>query len=122
MRETWPRLFRESTRLHSTSWQERFGSNSSNAIKASRSKGLAFINTSICSGVRGTTMKSSDVSPLVSNTALAGKVVRVGSGSIEQLNVNPPRLTPRQLQVLKLLCEGLPNKLICRRLNIASGT
>ena len=34
----------------------------------------------------------------------------------------PPHLTPRQLEVLKLLCEGLPNKLICRRLNIATGT
>src|SRR5688500_12568561 len=32
------------------------------------------------------------------------------------------RLTPRQTQVLALLCEGLPNKLICRRLNIAGGT
>ena len=31
-------------------------------------------------------------------------------------------LTPRQRDVLALLCEGLPNKLICRRLNIASGT
>jgi DNA-binding CsgD family transcriptional regulator len=32
------------------------------------------------------------------------------------------RLTPRQLEVLALLCEGLPNKLICRRLNISTGT
>ena len=31
-------------------------------------------------------------------------------------------LTPRQLEVLALLCEGLPNKLIGRRLNIACGT
>lgn len=31
-------------------------------------------------------------------------------------------LTPRQREVLALLCEGLPNKLICRRLNISSGT
>jgi DNA-binding NarL/FixJ family response regulator len=31
-------------------------------------------------------------------------------------------LTQRQLEVLALLCEGLPNKLICRRLNIATGT
>jgi DNA-binding CsgD family transcriptional regulator len=31
-------------------------------------------------------------------------------------------LTPRQLEVLTLLCEGLPNKLICRQLNIATGT
>ena len=32
------------------------------------------------------------------------------------------RLTPRQLEVLELLAEGLPNKLICRRLNISTGT
>ena len=32
------------------------------------------------------------------------------------------RLTPRQLEVLSLLCEGLSNKLICRQLNIATGT
>jgi DNA-binding NarL/FixJ family response regulator len=31
-------------------------------------------------------------------------------------------LTPRQVEVLSLLCEGLPNKLICRRLNISTGT
>jgi DNA-binding CsgD family transcriptional regulator len=34
----------------------------------------------------------------------------------------PEQLTPRQLDVLALMCEGLPNKLIGRRLNIASGT
>lgn len=32
------------------------------------------------------------------------------------------RLTPRQLEVLGMLCEGLSNKLIARRLDIASGT
>jgi DNA-binding CsgD family transcriptional regulator len=31
-------------------------------------------------------------------------------------------LTPRQLEVLALLCQGLPNKLICRQLNISAGT
>lgn len=34
----------------------------------------------------------------------------------------PVHLTARQLEVLALLCEGLPNKLICRRLNISAGT
>ena len=34
----------------------------------------------------------------------------------------PIHLTPRQLEVLALLCEGLPNKLIGRRLNIAGAT
>lgn len=32
------------------------------------------------------------------------------------------KLTPRQLDVLAMLCEGLPNKLIARRLNISAGT
>ena len=32
------------------------------------------------------------------------------------------RLTPRELEVLALLCEGLPNKLISRRLDISSAT
>src|SRR5215813_9190221 len=31
-------------------------------------------------------------------------------------------LTPRQLEVLLLLGEGLPNKLICRQLKISTGT
>jgi DNA-binding NarL/FixJ family response regulator len=31
-------------------------------------------------------------------------------------------LTPRQREVLALLCLGLSNKLICRRLNICGGT
>lgn len=32
------------------------------------------------------------------------------------------RLTQRQLEVLELLGEGLPNKVICSRLDISSGT
>ncbi len=34
----------------------------------------------------------------------------------------PERLTPRQLDVLALLCQGLSNKQIGRQLNIASAT
>jgi DNA-binding NarL/FixJ family response regulator len=34
----------------------------------------------------------------------------------------PIRLTPRELEVLSLLCEGLPNKLISRRLEISAAT
>ena len=40
----------------------------------------------------------------------------------QQVSTTPVHLTPRQVEVLSLLCEGLPNKLICRQLNIASGT
>ena len=32
------------------------------------------------------------------------------------------RLTPRQRQILALLCDGMPNKLICRELGISLGT
>ena len=32
------------------------------------------------------------------------------------------RLTSREREVLALLCEGLSNKLICRRLHLCSGT
>jgi DNA-binding NarL/FixJ family response regulator len=31
-------------------------------------------------------------------------------------------LSPRQFQVLRLLVQGMPNKLICRKLNLAEGT
>ena len=40
----------------------------------------------------------------------------------ERPNSPSVHLTTRQLEVLSLLCEGLPNKLICRQLNIATGT
>ncbi len=42
---------------------------------------------------------------------------------LQQAPASPlEHLTPRQHEVLALLCEGLPNKLIGRRLNIAGGT
>ncbi len=43
-----------------------------------------------------------------------GDGVRIGSGALG--------LTPRQADVLKLLVEGKPNKLICRDLRLSEGT
>jgi DNA-binding CsgD family transcriptional regulator len=40
----------------------------------------------------------------------------------QQRATRPLHLTPRELEVLALLCEGLPNKLISRRLNISAAT
>ena len=40
----------------------------------------------------------------------------------KQHATRPLHLTPRELEVLGLLCEGLPNKLISRRLNISAAT
>ena len=44
-------------------------------------------------------------------------------GPLEDWAGKPPaRLTKRELEVLALLCEGMPNKLIARRLKISAGT
>jgi len=50
--------------------------------------------------------------------------LRLASSTVadEERPSAPVHLTRRQLEVLALLCEGLPNKLICRRLDIAPGT
>ena len=50
--------------------------------------------------------------------------LRLASNSLgdEDRPSAPVHLTRRQLEVLALLCEGLPNKLICRRLDISPGT
>jgi DNA-binding NarL/FixJ family response regulator len=37
-------------------------------------------------------------------------------------DANPQRLTPRQCEVLDLMCQGLSNKLIGRRLNLSENT
>jgi DNA-binding NarL/FixJ family response regulator len=44
------------------------------------------------------------------------------AGSMQKRVVRPLHLTPRELEVLALLGEGLPNKLIGRRLNISAAT
>jgi DNA-binding CsgD family transcriptional regulator len=53
-----------------------------------------------------------------------GNMVELETGSLarQPANAAPAHLTPRQLEVLALLCEGLPNKLIGRQLNISSST
>jgi DNA-binding CsgD family transcriptional regulator len=53
-----------------------------------------------------------------------GKLVEPQTGSLASrpANATPVHLTPRQLDVLALLCDGLPNKLIGRQLNISSST
>jgi DNA-binding NarL/FixJ family response regulator len=59
-----------------------------------------------------------------SKTPETDTFVRIESPAVppERRELIPPQLTPRQLEVLSLLGEGLSNKLICRRLNIAPGT
>lgn len=60
----------------------------------------------------------------VSETPVKDTPLRFGAPDVthDHRKAPPVHLTPRQLEVLSLLCEGLPNKLICRQLNIATGT
>lgn len=46
--------------------------------------------------------------------------VQVTAASVEEGGVEG--LTPRQLEVLRLMAQGLSNKGICKRLNVAEGT
>ena len=63
---------------------------------------------------------------LAGQVYLPPEVLRAGDAP-EPVAVPPrrdgrPTLTPRQLQVLSLLVQGIPNKLICRSLVMAEGT
>jgi len=64
--------------------------------------------------------------PIAANTVVLSRAVAEPAAATVRWAVpatqGSAHLTPRQLEVLALLCEGLPNKLICRRLNIATGT
>ena len=68
-------------------------------------------------------MKTNSYSQLA-GAARSGGSVRSDNfeSMIEERNRQRLRLTPRELDVLRLLCEGLPNKLIERRLGIGAGT
>jgi len=45
-----------------------------------------------------------------------------GGGRAGSANDEPPLLTPRQSEVLDLMCQGLSNKVIGRRLNLSENT
>jgi DNA-binding NarL/FixJ family response regulator len=56
------------------------------------------------------------------STAASSSLSRSSPATVYGLEPRKVRLTARELEVLALLCEGLPNKLICRRLGICTGT
>jgi DNA-binding NarL/FixJ family response regulator len=69
-------------------------------------------------------MKAASLTPII--VATVGTRNQPSGGTfdeiIEEHNRRRLRLTPREMEVLRLLCEGLPNKLIERRLQIGAGT
>jgi len=68
------------------------------------------------------TAVSSNVKSLREGAAAAAVTDRLGTKGHQRGRGELVDLTPRQIEVLRLLGEGLPTKLICRRLNIAPGT
>ena len=73
-------------------------------------------------------MRATAIARRADSTAEAGEdtittsLSLVQSSGASQRGALSAHLTARQVEVLALLCEGLPNKLICRRLNISAGT
>lgn len=53
---------------------------------------------------------------------LSGQPMRAERSPPDAPSSPPPRLTPRQYEVLGLLCQGLSNKMIGRRLNLSENT
>ncbi len=79
-------------------------------------------------GAMGFIPKTSNSKVLLSalQVVLSGSVylpaeIIAGSAPV-QTKADPSGLTPRQLDVLALLVQGMPNKLICRELNLSEGT
>ncbi|ALN19803.1 response regulator transcription factor [Ectopseudomonas mendocina] len=70
----------------------------------------------LAAGALGFISKSSD------GNALRRAVTRVLLGETLPVPSSPSPLTPRQLEILRLLAEGLPNKVISRQLGLAEDT
>jgi DNA-binding NarL/FixJ family response regulator len=62
------------------------------------------------------------VLPLASNPAAVEKPAAPAAPPAATIRPEDLGLTPRQSEVLALVLQGLPNKLICRRLNLAEPT
>lgn len=88
------------------------------------------VNAALAAGARGFIPKTAAGNTLVDalRQALAGShAVHVASGSVTEgdgVTIAPRALglTPRQVDVLRLLVEGKPNKIICRDLRLSEGT
>lgn len=88
------------------------------------------METLLAAGAAGFIPKSSSAQVMLSalKLILAGGVylpaqlLDPGQGAAGAAAAKGGRLTPRQLDVLRLLCEGKSNKLICRELDLGEGT
>ncbi len=90
----------------------------------------ATVNAALAAGARGFIPKTANPSALLLalSQALAGmrdlRPENAGDAAEDGVQIGPRALglTPRQADVLKLLVEGKPNKIICRDLHLSEGT
>lgn len=78
-------------------------------------------------GAAGFISKTTDGKTLISAVTqlLYGAQIVIGDESLSvdrQSNARDVGITPRQLEILDLLAEGLPNKVICQRLSLSEDT
>lgn len=93
------------------------------AVILSASEELRDVQHAINAGASGFISKSSGSDMILSQI----KQVMEGESCLPDFyqpeqSIDLPILTPRQKEVLQLVCEGLPNKRICQRLNLTEHT
>lgn len=97
------------------------------AVVLSASEEVIDVQRSIQAGASGFISKASSTQEIIAGLeqVLNGELCLPVFAANANLVLNPeeiPSLTPRQLDVLTLVCEGLPNKRICQRLNLTEHT
>lgn len=96
------------------------------AVILSASEEPKDVHRAIAAGASGFISKSSKSDDIVQSLdkILKGEHCWPAFYSAQSHNeaINQPSLTPRQLEVLKLVSEGLPNKRICQLLNVSEHT
>jgi DNA-binding NarL/FixJ family response regulator len=90
----------------------------------------ATVNAALAAGARGFISKTANAAELVDalrqaidgTIAVAGELCEALGGDGVHLSASELGLTARQADVLRLLVQGKPNKLICRDLKLSEGT
>ncbi len=105
--------------------KEKFGSTPIIMLSASHDTGD--MQNALESGAEGFLPKSSSAEMIIKSIAavMTGSQCFPEDKDLERKNKNdkhPEELTARQLQVLSLLCEGKPNKIIARELDLSENT
>lgn len=85
------------------------------------------LDTAMQFGASGFISKTTDGTTLIDAVTrlLFGEQVVIGNGMQpldRQASAREAGVTPRQLEILDLLTEGLPNKVICQRLSLSEDT